>query len=179
MILSDKTIKEMLDSGEMELSPLTDESIQPASVDIRLGDSFKVPADYGVIGFDKEIGYVDLESQKDGIYVVPPHSFVLATTMEYIKLPDDISAQVEGRSSIGRMGLFIQNAGWVDAGFEGEITLELYNAGPNYIKLSPGHRIGQLVFHKMTTLADKPYRGKYQGQMGATGSRKHLDKDNK
>jgi dCTP deaminase len=95
--------------------------------------------------------------------------------MEYIRLPNNMTAFVEGRSSIGRLGLFIQNAGWVDPGFEGEITLELFNANKCAIELKYGRRIGQLVFAQLDKDALNPYRGKYQGQRGVTGSRIYLD----
>lgn len=92
-------------------------------------------------------------------------------------MPNNITAFVEGRSSLGRMGLFIQNAGWVDPGFKGEITLELFNANRCTIELKTGRRVGQLVFAKMDDTALKPYNGKYQGQKGATGSRVFLDNE--
>ena len=95
--------------------------------------------------------------------------------MEYVSLPDTLTAFVEGRSSLGRMGLFIQNAGWVDPGFRGEITLELFNANRCAIELRAGRRVGQLVFAEMDAPAEHPYDGKYQGQTGATGSRVFLD----
>ena len=95
--------------------------------------------------------------------------------MEYIELPNHITAFVEGRSSIGRMGLFIENAGWVDAGFKGRITLELFNANSNPIELEAGRRICQLVFCKMDQVASKPYQGKYQGQLESVGSRVFKD----
>ncbi len=126
MILSDQTIRQMLSEHSLVISPLTPEQIQPASVDVRLGNTFSV---------------------------------------------------VEGRSSLGRLGLFIQNAGWVDPGFHGEITLELFNANRCAIKLQAGRRIGQLVFARMDRAAQSPYRGKYQGQRGATGSRVFLDEE--
>ena len=126
MILSDQTIRQMLSEHSLVISPLTPEQIQPASVDVRLGNTFSV---------------------------------------------------VEGRSSLGRLGLFIQNAGWVDPGFHGEITLELFNANRCAIKLQAGRRIGQLVFARMDRAAQDPYRGKYQGQSGATGSRVFLDEE--
>ena len=126
MILSDQTIRQMLSEHSLVSSPLTTEQIQPASVDVRLGNTFSV---------------------------------------------------VEGRSSLGRLGLFIQNAGWVDPGFHGEITLELFNANRCAIKLQAGRRIGQLVFARMDRAAQSPYRGKYQGQRGATGSRVFLDEE--
>lgn len=99
--------------------------------------------------------------------------------MEYVELPDNLTAFVEGRSSLGRMGLFIQNAGWVDPGFRGEITLELYNANRCAIELKCGRRVGQLVFAQMDDIALNPYNGKYQGQVGATGSRVFLDNESK
>ena len=126
MILSDQTIRQMLSEHSLVISPLTPEQIQPASVDVRLGNTFSV---------------------------------------------------VEGRSSLGRLGLFIQNAGWVDPGFHGEITLELFNANRCAIRLQAGRRIGQLVFARMDRAAQSPYRGKYQGQRGATGSRVFLDEE--
>ena len=124
------------------------------------------------INLEKEIEYKRIVSDT---YILLPNQFVLATTMEYFNLPNNITAFVEGRSSLGRMGLFIQNAGWVDPGFKGEITLELYNANRCAIELKAGRRIGQLVFAKMDDTALKPYNGKYQGQKGATGSKVFLD----
>ena len=119
-----------------------------------------------------EIKYKKIKTDK---YILMPGQFVLATTMEYFKLPINITAFVEGRSSLGRMGLFIQNAGWVDPGFEGEITLELYNANRCAIELQAGRRVGQLVFATMTDVPNNIYRGKYQGQQGATGSQVYKD----
>ena len=176
MILSDKTIKAMIDEGTLGISPITDEQIQPASVDIRLGRSFSVVDDTptGIITMGSEIKCRTIETDT---YLLLPGQFVLATTMEYISLPDDLTAFVEGRSSLGRMGLFIQNAGWVDPGFKGEITLELFNANRCAIELKAGRRVGQLVFAKMDHPALCPYNGKYQGQRGATGSRVFLDRD--
>ena len=178
MILSDKTIREMLDAGTLKISPITDGQIQPASVDVRLGSTFSVVEDSpsGIISLENEIKYRTIETDT---YLLLPGQFVLATTMEYFVLPDDLTAFVEGRSSLGRMGLFIQNAGWVDPGFAGEITLELYNANRFAIELKAGRRVGQLVFAKMDRAAENPYRGKYQGQTGATGSRVYLDPEAK
>lgn len=178
MILSDKTIKKMLADGSLEISPLTEEQIQPASVDIRLGRTFSVVEDFstGIITMEKEIHYKTIETDT---YILLPGQFVLATTMEYFSLPDDLTAFVEGRSSLGRMGLFIQNAGWVDPGFAGEITLELFNANRCAIELKAGRRVGQLVFARMDQAALNPYNGKYQGQKGATGSRVFMDKEMK
>ena len=176
MILSDKTIYKMLEEKTLVAEPIEKEQVQPASVDIRLGNTFAIVEDSstGIIQMDKEIKYKKIISDS---YILLPNQFVLATTMEYFELPDDLTAFVEGRSSLGRMGLFIQNAGWVDPGFKGEITLELYNANRCAIELKAGRRVGQLVFAKMDDKALNPYKGKYQGQKGATGSRVYLDKE--
>lgn len=174
MILSDKTIKSLLQNGTLSISPLEDDQIQPASVDIRLGNTFSIVEDSstGILTFTNKIAYKEMQAET---YLLLPGQFVLATTKEYISLPDDLTAFVEGRSSLGRMGLFIQNAGWVDPGFSGEITLELFNANRCAIELQAGRRIGQLVFARMDQAALQPYRGKYQGQRGATGSKVYLD----
>lgn len=170
MILSDASIREYLDSGKLSIDPLTPEQLQPASVDLRLSNHFlKVDENrLDAIRLDAEITYQELV-QTD--IVIPPHSFLLATTKETIRLPDDLTAFVEGRSSIGRIGLFIQNAGWVDPGFEGTITLELFNANRLPIRLQEGRRVCQLVFARLDRPAENPYSGKYQGQQRATGSR--------
>lgn len=174
MILSDKTIKNMLDSGELVITPLATEGIQPASVDCTIGEHFLIVDDnqMSVIDMNQPIKYREVSADE---FVIPPKSFVLATTQEYIKLPDNITAFIEGRSSIGRMGLFIQNAGWVDPGFEGKLTLELYNANSLPIKIYKGRRVGQFVFCTMDQVAESPYRGKYQGQDTTVGSRIHQD----
>ncbi len=176
MILSDKTITRMLHEKSLVISPITEEQIQPASVDIRLGNTFSVVDDTstGIITLNDRIKYKTITADQ---YVILPGQFVLATTMEYFELPDDLTAFVEGRSSLGRMGLFIQNAGWVDPGFRGEITLELFNANRCAIELQSGRRVGQLVFAKMDDRARNPYHGKYQGQTGATGSKVFMDQD--
>lgn len=176
MILSDKTILRLLNEKVLTITPLLPEQIQPASVDIRLGNTFSVVEDssLSIITLDNTIQYKTMQTDT---YLILPGQFVLATTMEYFKLPDNLTAFVEGRSSLGRMGLFIQNAGWVDPGFQGEITLELYNANRCAIALKAGRRIGQLVFAEMDGPALHPYQGKYQGQTGATGSKVFLDED--
>mgnify|MGYP001040600750 CR=1 FL=1 len=176
MILSDKTILEMVNKGTLVIRPLESSQVQPASVDIRLGSTFCVIEDSptGIITLDRA---ANCRTIRTDTYVLLPGQFVLATTMEYFELPDNLTAFVEGRSSLGRMGLFIQNAGWVDPGFRGEITLELYNANRCAIELKAGRRVGQLVFAKMDAPAQNPYRGKYQGQTGATASKVFMDKD--
>lgn len=176
MILSDKTILKMMEEGTLKISPIEEGQVQPASVDIRLGNTFSIVEDSpsGIITLKNDIKYKTITTDT---YILLPNQFVLATTMEYFDLPNDLTAFVEGRSSLGRMGLFIQNAGWVDPGFKGEITLELYNANRCAIELKAGRRVGQLVFAKMDGEALNPYNGKYQGQTGATGSRVFMDKE--
>lgn len=149
--------------------------IQPASVDVTLGDTFKKPVTQTIVTMDSPIQYADIKPIQGKYINIPPHSFILGTTREIINLPDDLTAFVEGRSSIGRMGLFVQNAGWVDPGFRGQITLELFNASDNTIQLEVGRRIAQLVFVKMGNPCRVPYGGKYQFQTGATESR--IEKD--
>jgi dCTP deaminase len=176
VILSDNSLKRMLDSGELGVSPLCEDSIQPASIDCRLGSHFLLVEDRQMesIDLNTEIKY---RVHEGPLITIPPHSFLLATTMEVVRLPNNLTAFVEGRSSIGRIGLFIQNAGWVDPGFEGQITLELYNANSLPIRLEAGRRICQLVFCRMDQAADAPYRGKYQGQRNATGSQVSKDRE--
>lgn len=174
MILSDQTIRAMLRDGTLQIAPLEERQIQPASVDIRLGNTYSLVEDTsgGIIKLESRTQYKTIHADT---YLLMPGQFVLATTMEYFVLPNHVTAFVEGRSSIGRLGLFVQNAGWVDPGFEGEITLELFNANRCAIELRTGRRVGQLVFAQMDAVAEHPYRGKYQGQRGATGSRIQLD----
>ena len=178
MILSDKTIAKLLEEGKLDIDPLTESQLQPASIDLRLGTSFlKIDENMmEAMTLKDEIKYQKIEEEE---IVVPPHSFLLATTIEYIQLPENITAFVEGRSSIGRMGLFIQNAGWVDPGFEGQITLELFNANRLPIKLISGWRICQLVFAEMDQEAEVPYSGKYQNQKNTVGSKVYQDYENK
>lgn len=174
MILSDNEIRQMLKEESLLIKPLEEEQIQPASVDIRIGNSFCMLNDCksGIINIREKPEYINVTQEKLFLF---PGQFILGTTMEYIKLPDNLAVFVEGRSSLGRLGLFVQNAGWVDPGFEGEITLELFNASRFSIELHSGDRIAQLVFARMERNADKPYSGKYNGQRGATGSRVFMD----
>ncbi len=173
MILSDRTIKELLHSGELGLEPFDLSQVEPASVDLRLGDTFLEPiSTKGVCSMSDAPEYKETRAKE---FIIPTRGFVLATTMEFIRLPNYLTAFVEGRSSVGRLGLFIQNAGWVDPGFEGAITLELYNANNAPMKIEAGRRICQLVIAKADRVVERPYRGKYQGQRETTGSRIHLD----
>lgn len=174
MILSDHDIKWHTGMNWLCTTELTEDSIQPASLDITIGDEFSIikSTPSGVISFDTPVEYAEI---KRSSYILLPKQFVLATTNEYIKLPNNVTAFVEGRSSIGRLGLFIQNAGWVDPGFEGQITLELFNASDWAIDIKAGTRVGQLVFAYTHTPCDAPYVGKYQGQTGVTGSALYKD----
>ena len=176
MIVSDQTLKKLLSEGAIVIEPLEDHQIQPASIDLRLGNHFlKVDENrMEAISLDREMEYIEFKREE---IIIPPHSFLLAVTREYIRLPHNITAFVEGRSSIGRIGLFIQNAGWVDPGFSGTITLELYNANRLPIRLTSGRRICQIVFALMDGPAASPYEGKYQDQRDAVGSRVLLDQD--
>lgn len=175
MILSDRTINRMLASGELGIEPMEPAQVEPASIDLRLGNTFLVPKTTdGMYSMSEPPEYEEVTADT---FVVPTRGFVLATTMEYIRLPDNLTAFVEGRSSVGRLGLFIQNAGWVDPGFEGAITLELYNANAAPMRIEAGRRICQLVIAQADGVVEKPYRGKYQGQRATTGSRIHMDSE--
>ena len=180
MILSDKQIRNLLEKRELIIEPIDNSQIQASSVDLRLGNEFiTFPEDIDVIDvLDENITkYLKKIQINENGFIIKPKQFILATTIEYIKLPDYITAFVEGRSSLGRLGLFIENAGWVDAGFEGNITLEFFNANSRPLKIYPNMRICQLVFAKMEEPAEKPYRGKYFKQVGVMPSKIYMDKD--
>jgi len=173
VILTDGVIREELAQGRLVIEPLDPKQIGPASVDLRLGRTFLTPrAASGIISMTDPLHYEEVESDA---FIVPAHGFILATTVERVRLPDDLTAFVEGRSSVGRLGLFIQNAGWVDPGFEGMITLELYNANAAPMRINADRRICQLVLARAESPAEQPYCGKYQNQAEATGSRIYLD----
>lgn len=177
MILVDRELRSSIRGDSPLVYPVCKNGIQPASIDIRLGSSFAKPVknpDRNFNSFDRPIEY----KETTGAYLLQPHEFVLGTTVEVIDLPPKISAFVEGRSSIGRMGLFIQNAGWIDPGFKGQITLELYNASEVPIMLTPNTRVGQIVFCVNSIPCLNSYKGKYQYQSGATGSLINLDAEN-
>ena len=178
VIVSRETLLELIAAGEVAVEPLDPDHMQPASVDLTLGSHFLKVDENAIdrITLDSELRYLDLhaDSETEEI-VIPPLSFLLAVTRERIRLPANMTAFVEGRSSIGRIGLFIQNAGWVDPGFDGTITLELFNANRLPIRLRAGRRICQIVFAQLDRSTSRPYQGKYQHQSGAVGSRIHLD----
>jgi dCTP deaminase len=181
MILSDKTIREELAAGRIEIEPLDDSCIQPSSVDLHLDRYFRVFLNHTMGLIDVKQNLEDLtglvEIAEDGMFILHPGEFVLGSTSERVALPNDLVARLEGKSSLGRLGLLIHStAGFVDAGWNGHLTLELSNVANLPITLYPGMKIGQISFLRMTTPADRPYGSKdvgskYQGQRGPTPSR--------
>ena len=178
MILSDQSMRSLLKTKELEVTPLNKGAIQSASIDLCLGSEFallKYWSKMEILNFTSPPEYLMVPAEE---FVIPPQSFILGTTLETIKLPSNITAFLEGRSSIGRMGLFIQNAGWVAPGFNGQITLELFNANTMPIRVKSKHRICQIVLCKMDQMPQNTYQGKYQNQKGVEGSKIHEDKEN-
>jgi dCTP deaminase len=175
MILSSKTILMKIKEEELMIEPFTSSQVQPASIDLRIGNHFMTMDEYSTpfISLEKPASYKEVCQET---IIIPPQGFVLGTTMEHIHLPNDMTAFVEGRSSIGRLGLFIQNAGWINPGFEGQIILELYNANRVPIELKAGRRVCQLVL-ALLDQKGTAYMGKYIGQEGATESRIYLDEE--
>jgi dCTP deaminase len=181
VILSDRTIREELAAGRIVIDPLDEGSVQPSSVDLRLDRLFRVFLNHTMPVIDVKRDLEDLtrlvEIQPDDAFILHPGEFVLGSTYEKLGLPDDLVARIEGKSSLGRLGLLIHStAGFIDAGFCGHITLELSNVANLPITLYPEMKIGQVSFLKMTTPADAPYGSsaagsKYQGQRGPTPSR--------
>lgn len=198
-------IKKLCESGEISIDPFKEESIGPSSYDVTLGNTFLIPEQkMSSIGkavppelippqlrhlppgaivqqevlvrtLDEPYECRKVEVPDGGRFIIGPKDFVLATTVEYLKLPNNIEMFVEGRSSIGRTGLQVQNAGFTDPGFEGKITLELFNASNVPIALVPGRRIAQYAFIVLTEPTEKPYSGKYQGQLDTTDSKVYDD----
>lgn len=182
MILSDASIQYAIRKGKIKVDPFDPTLIQPASIDLRLGFDFQHI--YGVAPIDvkKPIDHVDtLRVEENGAFTILPGEFVLATTLERVTIPDDLVGRLDGRSSIGRIGLTIHStAGFIDSGFSGQITLEMCNLLHRSITLYPRMRIAQLSFEQLTSQADKPYgsagrSSKYQHQESTTASRIHLD----
>jgi dCTP deaminase len=181
MVLSDRTIKEELANGRLGITPLDPDDVQPASVDVHLDRVFRVFKVSSRPYIDVRQEMQDLTDEvvieDDTPFFIHPGEFVLASTLQVVTLPDDILAQVEGKSSLGRLGLLIHaTAGFVDPGWTGKLTLELSNVAKMPIALYYGMKIGQLSFMRMSTPVDRPYgspqlRSKYQGQMGPTPSR--------
>ena len=173
MVYGDTYIYEMMDRGLIQNAD--DKQVGPASLDLRLGNTFKVPKRGKWIKLGGEVEYETYIVKNDG-FVLEPHEFCLATTLECVNLPPDIAAFVQGRSSIGRAGLSTQNAGFVDPGFHGHITLELKNETYCPIVLRPGYPVAQLVFME-ANMVQRPYTGKYNGQVEATESRMYMDEE--
>lgn len=175
MLLND-TIIRRLANRESLITPFDEDSLQAGSYDLHLDDEIKIPRYPDIVNASQNVTYVD--DTKKG-FIMQPGQLILASTKEKVNIPEDITAKVEGISSVGRLGLIIQTAGVIDAGFRGHITLELFNASGSQIDLTDFDRIGQLLFYQMPDKAEKPYKGKYQDQDGVTGSRynKEYDKE--
>jgi dCTP deaminase len=181
VILSDRTLREQLAAGRIVIEPLDESLIQPSSIDVRISNLFRVFRNHtaGVIDVKHDLTALTelVEIPDDGVFMLHPGEFVLGSTLERIAVPDDLVARIEGKSSLGRLGLLIHStAGFVDAGFDGHVTLELANVASLPITLYPGMKIGQVSFMQMTTPAERPYGAgatgsKYQGQRGPTPSR--------
>lgn len=173
MVWGDQKIKERIfETGKIQNADVR--QINPASVNLRLGNTFLTPIPNRLIRLGDEMQYKRHEVIAGRTVVIEPGEFVLATTKEYIEIPTDAAAFVQGRSSIGRIGLTVQNAGFVDPGFHGHITLELVNESGCHIELIPGYPVAQLVFFDSSPV-ECSYCGKYNDQVEATGSRMFLD----
>ena len=185
MIFSDRTIKEALADGRISIEPFDPSMVQPSSIDLRVDRYFRVFQNHKYPHIDPRTRQEDLttivEVSGDEPFVLHPGEFVLGSTLERVRLGDDVVARLEGKSSLGRLGLLIHStAGFVDPGFDGYLTLELSNVATLPIAIYPGMKSGQISFYQMTTPADHPYGSteagsKYQGQRGPTPSRVHRD----
>ena len=183
VILSDRTIREEIAAGRIVIDPYDERLVQPSSIDVRISHLFRVFRNHTSAVIDvkaDQAGLTELvEMPEDGseAFMLHPGEFVLGSTLERVAVPDDLVGRVEGKSSLGRLGLLIHStAGFIDAGFDGHITLELANVASLPITLYPGMKIGQVSFMRMTTPAEHPYGAgasgsKYQGQRGPTPSR--------
>ena len=181
MLLSDRDIRTELDSGRIGLDPLDLDMVQPSSVDVRLDRFFRLFDNHKYQHIDPAMDQPDLtrlvEVDSTEAFVLHPGEFVLGATFEVVSLPDDVAARLEGKSSLGRLGLLTHStAGFIDPGFSGHVTLELSNVATLPITLWPGMKIGQLCFFRLTSPADHPYGSekygsRYQGQRGPTASR--------
>lgn len=184
-LLSDKDIRTAIDTRRIHIAPYDETMIQPASIDVRLDRSFRVFENHGHTHIDPSIEQRNLATAftvgPDDAFILHPGQFVLAATYETIGLGHDIAARLEGKSSLGRLGLVTHStAGFIDPGFHGEITLELSNLATLPIKLWPGMKIGQLGFFELSSPAEYPYGSarygsRYQDQRGATPSRSWLN----
>ena len=181
MILSDRSLREAIETGRIVVDPFDPSTVQPSSIDVRVDRLFRVFRNHTAGMIDVKLDLTDLtelvEIAPEGVFMLHPGEFVLGSTLERVAVPDDLVARIEGKSSLGRLGLLIHStAGFIDAGFDGHITLELSNVANLPITLYPGMKIGQISFLTMTTPADVPYGSsglgsKYQGQRGPRPSR--------
>jgi len=181
MILSDRSIREAMDAGRIIVDPFDDACLQPSSIDVKVSNLFRVFRNHSTAIIDVKKDLTELtelvEIPEGEAFILHPGEFVLGSTLERIGIAADLVARVEGKSSLGRLGLLIHStAGFIDAGFDGHITLELSNVANLPITLYPSMKIGQVSFMTMTTPADRPYGSgaqgsKYQGQRGPTPSR--------
>ena len=181
-MLSDGTIRRLVDEGRIVIKPWEPALVQPASVDLRLGDSFRVFSNHKVTKIDLREGPAQnlteevVVTEEEG-FVIHPGEFCLGRTAEWVELPDDVVARIEGKSSLGRLGLIVHaTAGFIDPGWKGTLTLELNNLTRVPIKLYPGLLIAQLSFMALDAPAERPYGSAelgshYQGQVAATESR--------
>ena len=181
MLLSDRDILAEIHEKRIVVEPYDESMVQPSSIDFRLDRYFRVFENHRYPHIDPAADQSDLtrmvEPVGDEPFILHPGEFVLASTYEVITLPDDVSARLEGKSSLGRLGLLTHStAGFIDAGFSGHVTLELSNVATLPIKLRPGMKIGQLCFFRLSSPAEAPYGtgaqgSRYQGQRGPTPSR--------
>lgn len=185
MVLSDRSIREAIENGRIGIEPYEESMVQPSSVDLRIGSYFRVFRNNRRRCIDVREpaeGLTELlEAGPEDPFILHPGEFVLGATLETVTLGDDLVARLEGKSSLGRLGLLIHStAGFIDPGFSGTITLELSNVATLPITLYPGMSIGQISFLQMTTPADNPYgsdrlASKYKGQQEPTESKYHLN----
>jgi dCTP deaminase len=185
VIFSDRTIKEAIANSRITIDPYSEAMVQPSSVDLRCDATFRVFENHRYASIDPKADQPDLtvpvEATPEQPFMLHPGEFVLGSTLEVIGLADDIVARLEGKSSLGRIGLLIHStAGFIDPGFRGQVTLELSNVANLPIAIYPGMKIGQVSFYQLSTPAENPYGSpgagsKYQGQSGPTPSRVHRD----
>ena len=185
MIFSDRSIKEAIASGRIAVTPYTEEFVQPSSNDLRVDRYFRVFENHKYSMIDPRKRQEDLtkivEVPPGEPFVLHPGEFVLGATLERVTLGNDVVARLEGKSSLGRIGLLIHStAGFVDPGFDGHLTLELSNVASLPIAIYPGMKLGQISYYLMTTEAENPYGSseagsRYQGQRGPTPSKVHQD----
>ena len=183
MLISDRDIRTEIDHQRIVLDPYNEAMVQPSSVDVRIDRYFRLFDNHKYAHIDPAEDQPELtrlvEVAPDEPFILHPGEFVLGSTYETVTLPDDIAARLEGKSSLGRLGLLTHStAGFIDPGFSGHVTLELSNMATLPIKLWPGSKIGQLCFFRLTSPSEHPYGSgpygnRYQGQRGPTASRSH------